>query len=563
MGDKYLRIANRNPASARGFFPRRLLRVIGASTKRADGAGQIGQFGTGKKLAPAAALRMGMEVHIASHDAEGPYFYSYGVLTAPGTTDRQIVMRGHGCEDVVLDIDPAAAKNWDEPVGDDHVRCLHVLREYLNDAKDADPEGPRLQPDCTVLAPAVGGTTSVYLTMTEEIRHVLANPGRYFKFLSGAKPAFHAGGIGSLCLKSESGATRLFARGSLAFCSKKEADSSAFDYDFVEKELLSEERTFRSMPQVLIRLMRLLANLSDLSLAKALLAAMLDGKARLELSALEHLGEHAMVPQAAVWKRAWDELHAGKDAVMSSYVHYYDEYARAACGKHVVQVNQPAARKLLRLCGVPFASAFYPDHKKNAAVIVPKPEQKANLDTALRMLSRWGLAHPDFPTHVYRPLVQGKDDNPALGFCLPEGDGKGTYILERMTDDLRDALETAYHEHAHARSGAIDGTREFDDRKDEDVGRLLLIAERLLRMLADRGAPESEILGEVEDLVREEEEDEEEKDASAADITDAEIDALFCDAFENDPTDPLMSEETRKALALIRKMEASGGTRKE
>ncbi|CAB4188892.1 hypothetical protein UFOVP1172_158, partial [uncultured Caudovirales phage] len=70
---KYIKIANES-----GFVSRIALEKLGLSTKRND-PDTIGQFGSGIKYAPIAALRMGLDWAFTGEDEKGPYTLKYVV----------------------------------------------------------------------------------------------------------------------------------------------------------------------------------------------------------------------------------------------------------------------------------------------------------------------------------------------------------------------------------------------------------------------------------------------------------------------------------------------------
>lgn len=528
---------------------------MGATTnrKKTDTDHGTSQFGSGKKLAAVAALNLGLKIYLTSHDALGPFFYTYGSATdhTMGEPQELLALRAKDGSDLMTEISMHCAKNWGDPIGDDPVKEYHVFREYVQDAYTLDPESYSIQ-EMNILYPAVKGSTSVYITHTEGFAHILKHPERYLKYLSDMPPTFSLGGVGDIYPKSEKGMTRIFGRGQLASCSKSLSESSVYDYSLAKLSLMSEDRTFRSMYRVKYQLGKLLSSITSVEMAKALIVEIMASRGQLESASLQTLPSSPIPAGAKIWAEAWASFSSDKEVVMSCFDHMKDEYVRHSCGKHVVKIHDPGLQKILRFGGVKYASAYYPDHKKNAKIVVPTPERKKVLDKTLHILGRYGFLHPEFKTHVYRPIVEKKGDNPDLGFCISKGSGKGTYILERMTDAVRDAIETGYHEHAHARTnGALDGSRKFDDRKDTDMGRMLLIAEQLFEMLKSAGVSEEEILIELNDLIQEEDEIVLElRDEDLLEITDQEID----DFFDEEVTNPgPFSPETQKALDLIQK----------
>ena len=75
---KYIKIANKS-----GNVSRIALEKLGLSTKRND-PDTIGQFGSGIKYAPIAALRMGLEWIFTGTDDKGSYVLKYKVEKEDG-----------------------------------------------------------------------------------------------------------------------------------------------------------------------------------------------------------------------------------------------------------------------------------------------------------------------------------------------------------------------------------------------------------------------------------------------------------------------------------------------
>src|SRR5206468_2110153 len=116
-----------------------------------------------------------------------------------------------------------AFRDWDRPIGDDVMKVFKALREYIANAWDEDKAFTlEFVEAVTQAAPE---TSAVYITATDEIRHVLAHLPRYFKFLSTEKPLL-ADYLGAVFAKSEPGNTRLFSQGVLVECKKAEYCSS-------------------------------------------------------------------------------------------------------------------------------------------------------------------------------------------------------------------------------------------------------------------------------------------------------------------------------------------------
>lgn len=477
---KLVRIANR------GSFPRWRLESVGSSSKRGrmDDPSQGGWFGSGTKIAPVAALALGMEVWVTSTDAEGAYLVSYGVLPRErdGEDDSRVVRRWHhpdgSFRTELTEFSPGAFPNWSKPIGDDDKREFRVWREYFRNAHDADAEAPALREvdAAELLKPDV---TAIYLTHTVEYAAIVEDVDRYFKYLSGDRPSFGLPGVGHIWPKSQSGVTRLFSLGTLAFCDActRINWSTLHDYSFDEKSLMSEERTFENLTKVQGELAKLLCALDNPTMLEELLRAMLDGRAELERLALSLVGSGWPIPAKARWKEAWETVH-GKQTVIAKG-DWSDQSARCSYGMEPVTVTSYGLKAFLKHCGVRDSLDLLPTGDRlGYRVVEPTAEERAMLDRARRVLSRHRLDVADISIRVYEALdmVTAKY---ARGFCQPTRPPfKEVYIRREELADIESALGTLNHEMRHVRTGALDGTHEFMDRADEDLAALLLELER-------------------------------------------------------------------------------------
>lgn len=471
-----VRIANR------GSFPRWRLESVGSSSKRdkLEDDTQGGWFGSGTKIAPVAALALGMEVWVASTDAEGAYLVTYVVepRVREGEDDSRVVRVYHGTDAVVrrdvTDFSPGAFMNWSKPIGDDDKKEFRVWREYLRNAKDADPASPIIT-HAHEAAPVIRGMTAAYLTRTSEYEEIMRTPERYFKYLSKDKAFFLVPGIGQFWPKSQPGVTRLFSLGTLAYCNDctRTNWSTLYDYSFDEKSLMSEERTFENLTRVQLELARMLCQVPSVQLAKALLEAMLSGKAELERLSLGQVTSKWPIPTKDRWKAAWRAIHG--DAAVIATGNWFDQHARISFRKEPVNVTSHGLRSFLKICGVEESSDVVPaSDRLGYRVIVPTRQEQAVLDEARAILIG---RHPEMravPVRVYEPLDQATAQA-ARGFCLPPAPPfKEVYLRRDELSDIRKALGTLNHEYRHVRTGALDGTPEFMDRADEDEVDLLL-----------------------------------------------------------------------------------------
>ena len=135
----------------RGACPRRAIELIGHTSK--DGITTVGRFGSGTAYAVALALRQNLLITISSHDEDGPYEvqpYIKEVTIGP-LKARQVMWRYRRGSSLFRSWweTPlkALSRAWSVPTSfsvelghKDWHGAFPVVREFVNNARDADPE---------------------------------------------------------------------------------------------------------------------------------------------------------------------------------------------------------------------------------------------------------------------------------------------------------------------------------------------------------------------------------------------------------------------------------------
>lgn len=476
----WIRIANR------GFCPRNRLLVFGLSddSPNVDRTHPHGIFKSGAKIAPIAALRHGLDVQIVSSDTAGSYWIRYEARPSKedeGFYQFLIVLtpRGGTAQETPMPFNVVSSfKNWSNPIGDDPLAEFPVWREYFNNARGNDPKGPVITEMLQVYWTAEG-EHAVYIRKTKDYETIAAHPARYFKWLA-KSPHLHRvtkskqGIIMRIFPKSEEGATRLFAHGTLAYCSKAGADASCFDYSFDIEGLLTEERVFANLSEIYQMTGRMLSTKLDLDIVTAILAAIEDGKAPFEEYALSHALYLEEIVGEERWKEAWAALH-GSEAVISN-PGFGDEFVRSSLGLKPITIASPTLRAFLKRCGVKEANDFAPKMIEGTTFkIVDLDETEKTRARQVYAAMRREYPDVDLPIYPFEPLAQ--ELFRIEGFLLKTGDGTpiGIYLLKKMYRSTRWLMVVLNHEYRHARTDAADFSKPFEECADQDEGRLLLL----------------------------------------------------------------------------------------
>ncbi|MBI4457718.1 hypothetical protein HY633_02020 [Candidatus Uhrbacteria bacterium] len=480
---QYLKISNK------GTVNRLLLEYIGLSTRR-DNPGDttvIGEKGSGSKLATIGALRLGLELTISSHDASGPYRLSfeqkemdvdgrrfheiYFVYSSPDAADPEKTVVTRKASSRMIE----SFQGWDQPIGDDDLKAFKAVREFICNAYDNDKSfvtGP-----AGISAQSAPGETAVYLKFTEDLKHILVHPSRYFKFMApGVQLVFGAQGIGQIYRKSDPDKTRLFLLGVLADCSADKRRTSIFDYSLDKKSLLSEERILVDQNAYDHELGRLLGQLSDPTLCKIILANVELGKAPLEAHLMWYISDMSQASKAA-WLEAARDLFGdkiavaddGKDAAM------INENAKQIHGYRLVAHNHYGPRRFLKYLGFPGAADVL---RFGEFDIVPYGEfDRASQDRFMAAFRLFAINNPaavKLPIYFFLP----KDERMArlLGFAgIGDRAFKEMWIAAKSATELppmRSLFETLMHEARHCRTGKGDIDRAFIDRADQEIAEI-------------------------------------------------------------------------------------------
>lgn len=473
-GPLFLKITNKGKVSRKYF------ELIGAGNKRErwEDASVIGNKGSGAKLAVVPILRLGLEVAVSSSDSSGAYILRYGTEEADlgDRITRQIVFKYDGSDSFPSQLTIDAFRDWDKPVGDDGMKVFKALREYICNAWDEDKQFTLEV--VNEIHQAAAGTTSAFLTITDEIREILASSTRYFKILGGCDPLAE-NSSGAIYPKSQPGVTRLFSQGVLVDCKEGEWQSTAFDYSLNGKQLLSEERIIKDFMAFVDVIGSLLSAIDNPGIVVNLFSSTAKNEARLEVHALERI-KYVPPQTAKIWKTAW-QLHFGRSgckAVISGHNKQIDMDAENRGFTPIY--NLPAGlEEFLKRCGITCAADVVPrvsenKEEKPAFVLIELDrEQQSWFNGAYSIFLRYYPQAKEFPVFFYRPTdyrMKGTG-----GHC---GNGdrqyKEIWISEESLGSVSEILTALTHEGRHCLKKAGDYDRAFNQEADYQLVALML-----------------------------------------------------------------------------------------
>lgn len=487
----YLKITNR------GTVDRRMLELIGFSLKRDGSAARpvIGFKGSGAKLAPIAALRLGLDVQIASSDAGGRYRLAFGIEDemVGGRSEKSLVMfihrPGQPPEKRPLPFTLDAFADWDLPVGADDNRCYKVVREFICNAYDADERFRTETADAPDFAAA--GETSVYVVLTPEVEAVAWNESdRYLKFIVPAQPLFRIPGVGAVYPKSDADRCRMFVLGTLAGCQAKPRGLTAlFDYSLDNKDMLSEERLLKSEYGFISGLARLFQRLTDVELATEVLEASGTSSRSVERSAVD-----GMVPlKDAAARDCWlaaAKRTFGQTVAVGSCDHLINADARLM-GYQPVETPYSALGRLLIDLGLPKADDVAGKGPVRREEVRTVPFDRLDSGSQCSFLRAFRLLAACFPHRATYPvrfveilsprLARARGMTFRLGQLTDRNSRREIWIAVmhgKRLPSMIDIFKTLLHESRHLSTSADDGTREIENAGDDDSGVLAEILNR-------------------------------------------------------------------------------------
>lgn len=243
------------------------LEKLGFSTKR-DDVNTIGQFGSGIKFAPIAAVRRGIDFIFAGHDEKGDYTLEYIVKDEDGVAS--IFYKYEDYEKSSSFTAEAGMLSWES----DFQIYREVVANAIDQAKIDGTEWNMEIVDVEEIKP-VDGEFSVYLSATDELLEIHNNFDKYFCI--NREPIFTYDGKN--IYEPIDDVFRVYSKGVLVFSADKtfksfsgnESVSGMFDYDLGQDIELNEERTISNTFGMNGSIIRLLSKAVDSPIAGLIL----------------------------------------------------------------------------------------------------------------------------------------------------------------------------------------------------------------------------------------------------------------------------------------------------
>ena len=267
MSTKYLKITNKA-----GDVSRIHLEKLGLSTKRNDPT-TIGQFGSGIKFAPIAALRNGWEWWFTGRDSKGEYKMRYSTEVEDGV-ECIVYDYGDYQKSSSFTVD-AGSLSWISP--------FQIYREAVANAFDESQNG-----DWSIAVVdeselrSVDGEFSVFITAAPELMTVHNNFDKYF---SNSRRVFHEKG-GFKIIDKIDDKMRVYCHNVLVYDTSN--IKSVFDYN-IDSIKLNEERNVASTWELDWEICSRIIRLSDVDLVRKIIRASQNNTDDLDYNEIEKL----------------------------------------------------------------------------------------------------------------------------------------------------------------------------------------------------------------------------------------------------------------------------------
>ena len=456
MSTKYLKITN-----TAENVSRIALEKLGLSTKRND-PNTIGQFGSGIKFAPIAALRNGWEWWFTGNDNTGPFVMQY---VKQMEDDIECIAYDYGDyrkpSSFTLE---AGSLSW--------IDSFQIYREAIANAIDGAVDGGSWNVsivDKSEIKP-VSGEFSVFITAAPELMQIHNNFDKYFSVNREVLLQVNDVSI----LKKIDKLFRVYCHGVLVYSTDEY--TSLFDYN-INSLILNEERTVGSLWDLEYKISTVLAHLEDNELCRDFInAGMVDNNhfefARANLSAYSYSGAFGGIKtsflniygdNSVIFDR--EAMAFGvKDAItLRGYNPVY-----VANNNFYTILNNKSVKNYLAVAGEEYK--FEIDYNLNDYPNVVKALDivrhfEPNLDYVIDS-NRIGI----FTSSIEKNLGM------TINMKSPVEDRIILINLDHCCDSVENIVSTIIHEYDHLSSGYIDGNdagKKFRDLADIRIGKLM------------------------------------------------------------------------------------------
>lgn len=450
----YIRISNKVDGVNRLY-----LEKLGLSTKR-DNEDTIGQFGSGSKFAPIAALRNGWKWINVGEDDLGPYKMEYVIKEESGINCIYYLY-----DDEILKpssfVAEAGVLSWDSE--------FQIFREAFANALDEFIEfGNSYSIEIVDEVKFEPGTFSVYLTADPALIDIINNFDKYFSIER--KPVASILSRDKIYSPYDSDAN-FYYKGVLVH-----SDTSVipiFNYE-IPAVTLNEERRVRNVYEVNSRVVRMFSFLKldepghiDVAESLILNANRERWEWTIPVHNIETWFDAFTTNNENVWQKAWSNIHGDAIAVSSELMRFRAQFALR--NVKAVEIKSATLYAILSRSGVPCADSVLGDEIDYE--FCELSERQTNLyDTAKSIVTSY-LSDFDSVVKDTRFFIPQGEQDRILGVANM---AKNTmYLSVNCFDEMDTLIGTMVHEYDHLSTGLGDDEVEFRSVADKHIGRLL------------------------------------------------------------------------------------------
>jgi len=464
MVGKYIRI--RNTADS---VSRVALEKLGFSSKRND-PNTIGQFGSGIKYAPIAALRKGWDWIFVGKDGLGSYTMKYAVEVEDGI-DCVAYDYGDYVKSSSFTAD-AGVMSW--------LDAFQIYREAIANAMDACVDGVNTWSVDVVSADKVvyePGYFSIFITAAPELMEIHNNYDKYFSVnrdVIDVQTIPWTSRKVKILSKVDS-LFRVYSHGVLVFTSTNR--NSVFDYD-IDGLALNEERTAKSVWEIDSEIARVMASTKSTTAILKYLDAGLsyepDHYYEFDRVAASSYGSYSFSED---WNRCFKDVYGDNSIV-------YDKVGQARGVREAISlrgytpyyIDNTVVYNIMKYAGVSDYTSI-----ANEEIMYDLDyniDDFPNLKKAMAIACSFEPGLVEVIDSGRIAVFDGKHNAIGLTLNMSKPTAERVILIDKEHADasIENIVGTLIHEYDHLFTGCFDGNdagRVFRDLADHRIGRLM------------------------------------------------------------------------------------------
>jgi len=458
MTNKVIKITNTSSG-----VPRLSLEKLGLSTKRND-PNSIGQFGSGIKYAPIAAIRMGLEWCFTGYDSNGPYTLFYDVEVEDGI---KCIVYDYGdykkTSSFTVD---AGILSWEDE--------FQIYREAVSNAIDeASSNGGKWDRSIvfeTDIKP-VEGEFSVYITASPAMMEIYNEHDKHF--LGERDPIYTTENI--VFYEPYNSHMNVYTKTVRTFTNDIDGQKSLFDYE-IPRIKLNEMRTISDKWDMQYQIGKGIVSCGDHGIIKRYLEASEESADHYEF---QYIGSNLISGMSVnpEWLTVWNKNY-GVGCILVNPIQYLQEgiitFIKEKGLRYCVQDSEMIYAILVK-AGVKTIKDIAGEEIDYE--IDTNINNYPKLVKAMKIAARFepGLLNMKIPVAVFT----SKQQEMLLGICIGRGTDGIRIMVEKthaLNGELNELVATLIHEHDHFETGIADGdftSRKFRDLADRRIGKLM------------------------------------------------------------------------------------------